>query len=1562
MPKVLHQNGVQLLGHLLVGVADLAVLRLQLGRQLAEALGQSLMRLAALLVGRLLGEGLHGGLAVRPVLHHLLVGLGDRGFERLGRVGLRQGGLVHDVGHLLRALAVEGDQLQPALGDGVELLVLLRAVGVHVALQVQVLLGRLVPAGQLLDHSVHGRQGQDAPPAAAARPGHGVGQLPAKPAFHLGIARRVLRQAGDGVPLPVHRGGARRLGLAADRGQRHGAQLRRRDLPELHAEGAEQEVLDGADHVVHPAANGRRRALVLLDGVGAELLDRQHVAHRQVALGGLDAGTGGVEELARAAVRLLELLVQLLQADHELRPAARPDQRPGAGVEHLVQQDGQGILRRDVGGDHMDAAVVVGLGLHARHARARHGAGVGMHDQPAGIHQLLQLRAQRAAGEHIANALGARRRRQAHQLVAQVRATVVPIIHGRIVRLHHDRANVVEHGVVVVGDPTVRGLAQRDHGGDRLAIHADAATEVVVGDAVSLAAAQVRRAFHDAIQHRNGLHLRRVVAVRPALGDAGPVEVDGAELLVLHGDAALCQQVVEDTGASVRHRHAGDFRRRAQVDSVGADQLVHAVRLDAEALAVHHGIHAGTIVQRALELVGDRGLDIRLLRRRLLLLRLQLAEHVVMAGLGLGQLVALRPVGGLLLQFRDVSLGAGLALLDLLDGAAQVLDGVGHAHGQAERIGVEFKGGGIGAIAHDLRLVALLGDALQANCEVAVAADLGLLGSIRLHLGGLGQDRLAGVLALVELLAVDGDDELLGQLALCIGAQLVQQAVSALDAALRRADAVAQAELLALVVHPLVFELPDLLAQAHLFEDQRVAAGGRLHLGGVRGLAGNVLDLAGAGRALAHLLDEVGLALDGLPHAAVQGLLRGVAEDRHLEALGVALVQLVALADDPPLALLKIGRAPRRVHVVQGDQPVLHVGAGAHLRGGAEQEAHAAGADLAEKLLLLEVGLGVVDEGDLVGRDALGDQLLLQVVIDREVTVQGHQLVGADLIQLGGRVLVSLVGPACEVAQALGLGGTSVLRRGQVDEDQLRAAILVELVVERAHVAGGDVDLAALVIRVARVDQAHIQGGLPGVAHDLQHVVRTLLRLLRQVLGAPNQRAARVIVGVVAVRVLDRLADVVGLVLAARDDDVLRLAAAHLRHRQLLALGGEHAVDVRAVHHVGEGAVALHQLRHVHEFREPAVHLVLAGRRQLPVGHDLAEHARPGVEVAQALALQVHIVEIPLHGVHLGHGVADRRAGGEDHVAAAGGLQHLPDLQEQVGRLLAAGLRAQACDAVHGGGEREVLELVRLVHEQGVHAQLAPVQAVVLVVGVDQLLQLLLQGVAALLRLLDVPAVLAVHLTHQLDGGVEVIDLLLNECGLLVRLHLDLAETCVRDDHRVPVAGGDPGEQALAVLLLEVLLGRREHVGARVELGEVGRPLADEVVRHHEHGLLGEAHAAQLHRAGDHGEGLAGADDVVQQGRVSLHDPPHGVPLVRAQGDDVVADLAGEREVRAVVVARDVGVVGVVVDAAQALAPGIVSPHPTIPGLLDRVHLVVGELGFALVQGAAAVRVRVVDL
>ena len=73
--------------------------------------------------------------------------------------------------------------------------------------------------------------------------------------------------------------------------------------------------------------------------------------------------------------------------------------------------------------------------------------------------------------------------------------------------------------------------------------------------------------------------------------------------------------------------------------------------------------------------------------------------------------------------------------------------------------------------------------------------------------------------------------------------------------------------------------------------------------------------------------------------------------------------------------------------MVDGHKAVLHVGPSAHLLGGAEQDAHLPGTNLAEQLLLLRLGVGVMDKGDLLTGDASRHQLVPDVLVDIESPV-----------------------------------------------------------------------------------------------------------------------------------------------------------------------------------------------------------------------------------------------------------------------------------------------------------------------------------------------------------------------------------------------------------------------------------------------------------------------------------------------------------------------------------------------------------------------------------------------
>ncbi len=70
--------------------------------------------------------------------------------------------------------------------------------------------------------------------------------------------------------------------------------------------------------------------------------------------------------------------------------------------------------------------------------------------------------------------------------------------------------------------------------------------------------------------------------------------------------------------------------------------------------------------------------------------------------------------------------------------------------------------------------------------------------------------------------------------------------------------------------------------------------------------------------------------------------------------------------------------------MMQRPQAALHIGAGAHLLGGAEQDPYLARIDGVEQVPLGLIGVGVMNEGDLVCGDAACHQPLAHIIVDIE--------------------------------------------------------------------------------------------------------------------------------------------------------------------------------------------------------------------------------------------------------------------------------------------------------------------------------------------------------------------------------------------------------------------------------------------------------------------------------------------------------------------------------------------------------------------------------------------------
>jgi len=98
----------------------------------------------------------------------------------------------------------------------------------------------------------------------------------------------------------------------------------------------------------------------------------------------------------------------------------------------------------------------------------------------------------------------------------------------------------------------------------------------------------------------------------------------------------------------------------------------------------------------------------------------------------------------------------------------------------------------------------------------------------------------------------------------------------------------------------------------------------------------------------------------------------------------------IALTQDAALTLLDIGRAPRRVEMLQGNQALLHVGTGPHLLRAAKEDADLAGAHVAEQLQLRGIAVVVLDELDFASGDAPSNELVSHVFIHREALAAGR--------------------------------------------------------------------------------------------------------------------------------------------------------------------------------------------------------------------------------------------------------------------------------------------------------------------------------------------------------------------------------------------------------------------------------------------------------------------------------------------------------------------------------------------------------------------------------------------
>ena len=269
----------------------------------------------------------------------------------------------------------------------------------------------------------------------------------------------------------------------------------------------------------------------------------------------------------------------------------------------------------------------------------------------------------------------------------------------------------------------------------------------------------------------------------------------------------------------------------------------------------------------------------------------------------------------------------------------------------------------------------------------------------------------------------------------------------------------------------------------------------------------------------------------------------------------------------------------------------MNVGSGSHFGGTSEKNTHLAGANLSEQLLFLDLRVGVVNKGNLLCRNAPGNQFGANVIVNGEGSIfLRRECSGFQRVARNDRLF--------RFRRSLGCGNIAEHKLGQF----VRFAILPDL----QNVVHTQIDLAACLIQEVRVDDPLVKSQLPPIRGHFQHIVNG---------------------GVYAAGV-----DSGGSLRKLLHQSLLNLCGLgnyivvfHLRDREMELI---RCLDV--CHFLEQ----IHQLRQIKEPAEPCPGTVaFSFRGQLQSGDGFSKSGSPAVEVGHVHFFQTGILQIPLHGV-----------------------------------------------------------------------------------------------------------------------------------------------------------------------------------------------------------------------------------------------------------------------------------------------------------------------------------------
>ena len=189
----------------------------------------------------------------------------------------------------------------------------------------------------------------------------------------------------------------------------------------------------------------------------------------------------------------------------------------------------------------------------------------------------------------------------------------------------------------------------------------------------------------------------------------------------------------------------------------------------------------------------------------------------------------------------------------------------------------------------------------------------------------------------------------------------------------------------------------------------------------------------------------------------------------------------IALPNDSTASLFQITRSPGAVEIMQGNQPVLHIHTSAHFEGAAHQDTHLTSTNLCKQFLFPGLCVCVMDEGNLLCRNATGNQLGANVIIGSKGRIGGiEHCEGIESGSIGAFFLRLL---CAFLRRSLCFGCRDVA------EHQLGQLLSLAIAPNAENILHANVDLRALFIRQIGVNDPLIQPQLSTIRGDFEHVV-----------------------------------------------------------------------------------------------------------------------------------------------------------------------------------------------------------------------------------------------------------------------------------------------------------------------------------------------------------------------------------------------------------------------------------------------------------------------------------------